>query len=130
MIVKILLIVAVLLIMALFLRSYSSNTRALSKILALIFALFAVSTILLPDWTTRVANLIGIGRGADLLLYCLVVVVVFMIVNGDLRRRADDKRFAKVVRHVSLMDAPAVPGGPACGRMTGEDGGLTTDDDS
>jgi len=112
MILKILLIVAVLAIMAIFLRSYSSNTRALSKILALAFALFAVCAILFPNATTRLANMIGIGRGADLLLYCLVIVVVFMIVNGDLHRRVDDKRFAKIVRHVSLMDAPSPPAPP------------------
>ena len=109
MILKIILIVAVVAMMAVFLRSYSTRTRALSRILALAFALFAVAAILFPDATTGVAKLIGIGRGADLLLYCLVLVVVFMIVNGDLRRRAAEKRFAKLVRHVSLMDAPVPP---------------------
>ena len=107
--IKALLIVAVLATMAVFLRLRSSRTRALTNILALIFAVFAVMAILFPEWTTRVANLIGIGRGADLLLYCLVIVVIFMVVNNNLRRQAADKRFAKVVRHISLMDAPQPP---------------------
>jgi len=114
MILKIVLIVAVLVTMAVFLRSYSSRTRALTKILALVFVAFAVLAILFPDWTTNLANMIGVGRGADLVLYCLVVVVIFMVVNGNLHRRMDERRFAQVVRQISLMDAPD----PAHIRMT------------
>jgi len=134
MILKILLIVAVLAIMAVFLRSYSSRTRALTKILALAFVAIAVLAILFPDWTTHLANLIGIGRGADLVLYCLVVVVIFMAVNNSLRRRIDDQRFAKLVRQISLMEAPDVPpappvdggtGDPDRARMTTEAGRMT-----
>jgi len=111
-VIKILLAVAVVLIMAFFLRSYSSRTRALTKLLALVFTLFALAAIIFPAWTTHLANLIGVGRGADLLLYALVVLVIFMLVNDNLHRRADDKRFAKLVRHASLMEAPPPPSSP------------------
>ncbi len=33
--------------------------------------------VLFPDFTTSVANLVGVGRGTDLILYLLVVGSVF-----------------------------------------------------
>jgi len=102
---QILLITAVLAIMALGLRSYSSRTRALTTIAFLGFAALAISAILFPVWTGRVANLIGIGRGTDLVMYCLVIFVMFSTVNGSIQHRREQRRFTQLVRHIVLMEA-------------------------
>lgn len=105
-ILQILLILVVVALMFVLLRSYSTRTRALTKIATFLFAIFAITAIVLPNWTTRLARLIGIGRGADLLLYGLCVVVMFMVVSQNLQQRRDQQRFAKVIRELTLLCAP------------------------
>jgi len=111
-VIQILLIAAVLATMFYFLRSYSSRTRALTKIAAILFSLLAISAILFPDLTGVLAQLVGVGRGTDLVLYCLVIVVGFMVVNDNLHRRREEQRFAKLIRHITLMEAPQPPEQP------------------
>ncbi|MDR2974170.1 MAG: DUF2304 domain-containing protein [Propionibacteriaceae bacterium] len=108
MVIQVILIVLVVVIMALFLRP-SSRIRALTTITAIIFAGFAIAAVLFPEAVTWVANLIGIGRGTDLLLYCLTVIVIFTLIKDSIARRRDQQRFARLVRQVALLQAPAVP---------------------
>jgi hypothetical protein len=53
---------------------------------------------------TTIANAVGIGRGADLLLY--VTVVTFMLVSVSLYRRlaALERRYVELARQVALRD--------------------------
>ena len=57
-----------------------------------------------PDLTGVVARWVGIGRGADLLLYCSVVVMMigFMMVYVRLRRLRRD--LTLMVRELALRD--------------------------
>src|SRR5690625_5958839 len=49
---------------------------AVRRLLIIAFAVFAVLTVLFPGMQSRVANLVGVGRGADLLLYATVLVLL------------------------------------------------------
>ena len=63
-----------------------------------------------PDLTAMVAAVLGIGRGADLVLYCAVVVMMvgFLMVYVRLRRLRRD--LTLLVRHLALRDTAATPG--------------------
>ncbi|MBU0717710.1 MAG: DUF2304 domain-containing protein [Planctomycetes bacterium] len=63
-----------------------------------------------PDLTAIVAAALGIGRGADLVLYCAVVVMMvgFLMVYVRLRRLRRD--LTLLVRHLALRDATATAG--------------------
>ena len=65
-----------------------------------------------PDITAKVARMLGIGRGADLVLYCAVVVMLvgFLMLYSRLRRLRRDVTL--LVRHIAIRDAidPAPPG--------------------
>ncbi len=110
--IQILLILAVIVVMVVFLHQ-TSRTRALSIIAAVIFAILAIAAILFPETTTWLAQLVGIGRGTDLVLYCLVVFVMFTSIQNSVRRRQDQQRLAKVVRQMALLQAPPPPVQPA-----------------
>lgn len=62
-------------------------------------------SIIFPNALTQVANLIGVGRGADLLLY--VLVVTFMLVSVVLFRRLAqlERRFTQLARQVAVAEA-------------------------
>lgn len=58
-----------------------------------------------PEMTTRLARSVGIGRGADLLLYLAVLgaIVAFSVVS--LRLRQMSREITVLTREVALLDA-------------------------
>lgn len=58
-----------------------------------------------PNVTRDIARTLGIGRGADLLLYCSVVVMLigFLMIYARLRRMRHE--LTLIVRHLALKDA-------------------------
>jgi hypothetical protein len=58
-----------------------------------------------PSLTTLAAHALGIGRGADLVLYCglLVMLVGFFLIYLRLRRL--EASVTTIVRHIALQEA-------------------------
>lgn len=89
-----------------FLRSRTtSRTKAYKKILLVAFVLVAIVVVIFPDITTQLAHSVGVGRGADLLLYGLTVVVVFMLLNNYIKDREEQRRFVSLSRKVAILEA-------------------------
>lgn len=67
--------------------------------------LAGVVSVLFPDLLTRLARTVGVGRGADLLLY--VLVVTFLLTTVVLFRRIGtlERRYAELARSVALATA-------------------------
>ena len=65
----------------------------------------AAATILKPDLTMTLARWLGIGRGADLILYCAVGVMMlgFMMTYNRLCRLR--REITLIVRHLALTEA-------------------------
>lgn len=61
-----------------------------------------------PDHTTQIANALGVGRGADLLLYCWVVISLLLIVSLHLRLRRHLVLITDLARRIAL-DGPDAP---------------------
>lgn len=83
----------------------SGRTNAYKKLALLLFVIAAVIAVLFPQLLTALANLVGVGRGADLLLYGLTVVVVFQLLNGYIKDKEEQQRFVRLVRKVAIMEA-------------------------
>lgn len=64
----------------------------------------AVATIS-PQVTVRVANALGIGRGADLVFYCAVVVMMVGFWMTYIRLRYLRRDVTQLVRHIALLEA-------------------------
>jgi hypothetical protein len=80
----------------------SARSLALRRVgLALILSA-AVVGIAFPGVVTAVANAVGVGRGADLVLYALVVVSVFVWVGVYRRLHDMDARFVELSRRLAL----------------------------
>jgi hypothetical protein len=104
-IIQIILIITVVGTVMYFLSHNNSKTAAYKKLLGLFFVVFAAIAIIWPDTTNELAHLLGVQRGADLLLYTLVIVVMFYILSSNLHRRDDRQRIAKLAREVTLLQA-------------------------
>ena len=100
------LVVALVGVLVLFTRREHGLRMQVGKRLAFVaFIAVNVYGVLRPDDLTRVANRLGVGRGADLLLYGLLVSAVFVVVNTGLRFRAVERRITGLVRAFALHEA-------------------------
>lgn len=58
-----------------------------------------------PDLSTQIANLLGVGRGADLVIYLLAIVTLAGIFNLHLRMRASHEIITALARSVAISSA-------------------------
>jgi hypothetical protein len=71
----------------------------------IVICLAAGVAILWPDSTSVLARALGIGRGADLVFYCAIVVLLFGIWMMYVRLRRVRREITLLVRHVALLEA-------------------------
>ena len=55
-----------------------------------------------PNGTTILANNLGIGRGADLILYISIVILFYLVFKLHVKLESVGRDIAKVVRQDSL----------------------------
>lgn len=93
--------------------------------LRIVFALTAVAGIFFvwyPERLTDIAHTAGVGRGADLMIYLMALVLLFVVVGLVNQNRITNSRITALVRALALEKASA-PAGPerAGAKSPGED---------
>lgn len=76
--------------------------KRLTLALMLVAGVFAVA---FPEWTTRIANLLGVGRGVDLIVYGLVVVFIYHSIASKRRFAQIDERATDLARRLAIAEA-------------------------
>jgi hypothetical protein len=80
------------------------TTRRESLIATMVCLVAAIATAW-PQTTVRVANALGIGRGADLVFYCAVVVMMIGFWMVYIRLRQLRREITLLVRHIAIQEA-------------------------
>ena len=93
-----------LLILSLLAMRWGWATRRESLIWALVW-LVAGGAIIWHDVTSVIARALGIGRGADLVLYCAVVVMMVGFLMVYVRMRRIRRELTLLVRELAIRDA-------------------------
>ena len=83
----------------------SHSGKAWKKIALVLLAVVMIITALLPDILTGIANALGIGRGADLLLYATVLAFILYVLNGYLHQQDQRDALYRLARKVSIIEA-------------------------
>lgn len=68
-------------------------------------ALAGAIVVTFPDLATRAAHILGIGRGADLIMYVFIVVILAAILNIHIKLRANHKQLTDLARTIALQSA-------------------------
>ncbi|GAA2488018.1 DUF2304 domain-containing protein [Terrabacter carboxydivorans] len=124
-VIQILLIAAVLVIAWRLLIGSGQRTQALRRLGLLLLLALVIYSIIDPSKTwTNLAKALGIGRGADLILYGLVVAFLGFVVTTYKRFRAMETRYTRLARRIALDEARPVP---RHGGSTGTPDTLTGD---
>lgn len=123
MLIKFVLIAGVALVLVSFLKNRNAmRFQAGKKILLGAFVVACLVSIARPDLLTQVAGWLGVGRGADLLLYVLIIAFAFVAINTYLKFKDYEERLAVVARRLAISEArleaatgPTVDSSPAPG---------------
>lgn len=62
-----------------------------------------------PEQANRLAHLVGIGRGADLLLYCWIVISLIVSLNLHLKLKTQMDHITALTRHMAIAEAKKQP---------------------
>jgi hypothetical protein len=90
--------------------------RAGIKLTAVALAGVGVAAVVDPGLTQDLANLVGVTRGTDLMLYVLVVVFAFTQAGTYFRFKELELRFARAVRSQAIAEAVDRDGPPGAPR--------------
>lgn len=104
--IQIFLVISIILIGVTLTTSVASDSHlALRRLFIFGVILVAVVLIFVPEWLTAIANLLGIGRGTDLLLYALVIAFGGYVAS-DYRRNVKVKQdMTNLARELALAEA-------------------------
>jgi hypothetical protein len=91
--------------MAAILASIAFRSRLVYRLLAVVLFLAATVFVLFPDLTTVIAKSLGVGRGADLLLYVSLIGGIHIVLLLYRRTRELERRMAELVRAAAIRDA-------------------------
>ncbi len=75
----------------------TSKGKASKRIIVIVFAGLVIVTIVQPEITTYMANLVGIGRGADLVFYLTSIGLMFLAALTYVSHKRTENRLAEVV---------------------------------
>ena len=83
-----------------------THTGRAWKKLALCFLSAAMCiAVIFPDTTNTVAHMVGVGRGADLLLYALTIAFIGYVLNNYLHQQKERDTLYRLARKIALTDA-------------------------
>lgn len=104
--IKVILLVGIVGVTVLLTRSTAgAQHQAVRRLLLVGFVLLAAVAIMFPPMLTTVARWVGVGRGADLLLYGLTITFLGYVAASYRRMRHLEQQNTVLARHIALGDA-------------------------
>ena len=104
--IKVVLLAAIIVITAMLTRSTAgARHQAIRRLTLVGFVLLASLAIVFPRLLTQIAQLLGVGRGADLLLYGLTVVFLGYVAASYRRMRQMEMQVTTLARELALWEA-------------------------
>jgi small membrane protein len=105
-IIQVLLVPALALAVVLSLRSRASlRGQARRKIFAAVTVVAGALAVIFPNTLQALADVVGVTRGTDLLLYVLALVIIYLVGSTSARFREQEARIVLLARQVALSDA-------------------------
>lgn len=106
-IIQLILTLSILLILWSYVRHFKSQLT--SKILFSILFVTGIVAVIFPEITNVIANYVGVGRGADLLLYITVIVFYTSLTFIYSRFKKVENRQTEIIRLMTIDDAQKLP---------------------
>lgn len=82
----------------------SGNLTASSFIFWSALFLIAIIGVVNPELTTKIANMLGIGRGADVIIYISIVLLFYLVFRLSITIEDLRHEITKLVREIALKE--------------------------
>ena len=105
--IQILLLIGTGLISLFFIRK--TRSKGFTIVLLIVAAAISAIFILWPDFTTRIARLLGVGRGTDFVLYISIMVFSYVIIYLFARIRKLEQMMTELIRRDAIRSASHLP---------------------
>lgn len=76
----------------------SKNTRILWGVLWLAIAIFGV----VPELSSKLAGLLGIGRGVDLIFYATTALILLLLLKFHIKLEQQSRHITRLTRKIAL----------------------------
>ncbi len=83
----------------------SAGLRASRKLLFLAITFSGCVAVLFPELVQDIADVLGVGRGTDLLLYIVTIMVLSMAVTMFVSKQHAERREATLVQSLAILQA-------------------------
>lgn len=81
----------------------SARTQAIRTLALMLFLAAAITAVIFPTIVNDLAVSVGIGRGADLLLYAFIIVFIGNALQTARKRSAQDTKITLLARKLALQ---------------------------
>lgn len=88
----------------LFLKLKRREISIVSFISWLIFWLAGMAIVNWPESTSFLARILGIGRGADVIIYFSIIIIFYFIFYFTIKLRKIDRAITEIVRKISFIE--------------------------
>lgn len=82
---------------------------AIRRLVMILILALTIVAVIFPDALNRVAHAVGVGRGADLLLYGFIVVFLGNALVQQRRSRHIEQEITKLARRLAIAEAELPP---------------------
>lgn len=89
--------------------AYNSNRSRSIGYGVILFGLAGIYFVFDPEKTTLLANYLGVGRGADLIVYCWIVISGCIGALQQFRLISIQREITELVRQTAIFDASRPP---------------------
>lgn len=86
-------------------RRNTYSGKAWKKIGLILLVVLMIGVIIFPETINTIAHLVGVGRGADLLLYLFIVGFIFYALNAYLHQQDQRDKMYKLARKIAILEA-------------------------
>ena len=80
------------------------RTLFLDRLIVILLGMSAIFLVLNPEWTAFLAKELGVGRGADLIIYLSITALGFFCTTLWTKLRDIDARLTEMIRHQALSE--------------------------
>lgn len=106
MIIRVLLIIGILTLIVWILgRRNTIRGQAWLKLLTILLLIFAIITVAFPGTTNSIAHFVGVGRGADLLLYVVTLAFLYSLLIQYMHRQDENEKIVRLSRRLAIEEA-------------------------
>jgi hypothetical protein len=86
---------------------YTTRVRSTlsDRLIYVVLIAAGIPLVLYPDWSTRIAHLVGIGRGADLVIYLFIMFSLFFFASSASAFRKIERDLTVIARTIAINNA-------------------------